>query len=192
MDRLNPLIVAVLRSRCHWLASAGLMAITITGRRSGRVYTIPVGYHDLGDVIMVLSSNARQRSWWRNFQEPRSALLRVRGRELQVEGLALAPDSDEYRRRVEACFSRARFIPGIFGIDFDRSRGLSPEQLADLADYAAVVRFEPARGGGDAPRPIAARSRDHQAATRPGSSGGPGGPPAGTPSRDSNSSTDRK
>ena len=44
MSRLNPAICAVLRSRFHWLLSRGLMLVTVTGRKSGRQYTIPVGY----------------------------------------------------------------------------------------------------------------------------------------------------
>jgi deazaflavin-dependent oxidoreductase (nitroreductase family) len=141
MDRLNPLVVAVLRSRMHWLASAGLMALTVTGRRSGRIYTIPVGYHDFGDAIVVMVSNAAERSWWRNFLEPREAELRVRGRRIRATGEVLAPGSDEFLRRVEQVFSRARFISGIFHVDFDREAGLTQVQADALGHYAAVVRF---------------------------------------------------
>ena len=72
-SRLNPLVVAILRTPwVHWLLSPGLMLITVTGRRSGRRYTIPVGYQrDESDVI-VLVSEARKKQWWRNYLEARA------------------------------------------------------------------------------------------------------------------------
>jgi hypothetical protein len=41
---INPLVRWLIRSPLHWLASRRLALITYTGRRSGRAYTIPVGY----------------------------------------------------------------------------------------------------------------------------------------------------
>ena len=55
--RINPLVAAVLRSPFHWLLSFGLMLITVTGRRSGRRYTIPVGYQRHGDLLVTLGRN---------------------------------------------------------------------------------------------------------------------------------------
>ena len=145
MDRMNALVVALLHTPgFHWLASPGLMTVTLSGRRSGRRICFPVGYHDQRDALLVLVSNASSRSWWRNFREPWPAELRLRGRMRAVIGEVLAPGSDEYRDRVGASFRRAAFIPRIFEIDFDRERGLSQEQMRRLGDYAAVVRFRDA------------------------------------------------
>lgn len=141
MDRLNPLVVAVLRSPVHWLASPGLMAVTITGRRTGRSYTIPVGYHDVGDAVVVLVSDGPGRSWWRNFRTSHPALLTLRGRSVPARGLALDPASDEFRQRAEQAFRRAGFIPKIFGVGFDAERGLTAEQQTRLGETAAIVRF---------------------------------------------------
>jgi hypothetical protein len=143
LDRLNPLVVAILRSPVHWLASSGLMAITITGRRSGRSYTIPVGYHDVGDAVVVLVSDGPGRSWWRNFRAPHPALLTIRGREVPARGLALDAASDEFGDRAEQAFRRAGFIPRIFGVDFDAEQGLTAEQQSQLGKTAAIVRFVP-------------------------------------------------
>lgn len=151
LDRLNPLLVTILRSPFHWLASRGLMALTITGRRSGRVYTIPVGYHDVGDAIIVMVSGAATRSWWRNFRQPHPAELTLRGKPIRATGEVLPPSSDEFRRRAEQSFSRAAFIPRIFKIDFDPSAGLRPDQVEALGAYAAIVRFTPESESKDRP-----------------------------------------
>ena len=79
--RLNPLVRAVLRSRLHWLASGGLVLLTITGRRSGRQYAIPVGYQERDDAeLIVMVSHAHTKQWWRNYEEPGAVGVRLRGR----------------------------------------------------------------------------------------------------------------
>lgn len=148
LDRLNPLLVGLLHAPfVHWLASPGLMTITLKGRRTGRLACFPVGYHDQGDAVLVLVANARSRQWWRNFREPWPATLQLHGRSRKVTGQLLEPGSEEYRERVGRYFGRARFIPRIFEIDFDRERGLSAEQVRALGEYAAVVRFQDSSAG---------------------------------------------
>jgi hypothetical protein len=142
-DRLNPLIVGILRSRLHWLLSPGLMAVTVTGRRTGRRYTIPVGYCQLDDAIVVMTSEARKRNWWRNYLEPRPIELVLRGREVRGTAEVLRATSEEFRQRANQNFRRAAFIPRIFGIEYDARTGLRDEQVKQLADYAAIVRIEP-------------------------------------------------
>jgi hypothetical protein len=136
----------VLGSRLHWLLSTGLMLVTVTGRRSGRTYTIPVGYHDVGDAVVVMVSDAANRQWWRNFRTPAPARLRLRGRSIAVEGTAPPPDSPEFVRRAEQAFRRARFVGRIFGIEFDAAVGLTAAQRETLAGYARVVVFRRTNG----------------------------------------------
>ncbi len=62
----NDFMSAVLRSPLHGMLSNGMMLITITGRKTGRQYTTPVGYYEEGGYLWVLTS--RERTWWRNLQ----------------------------------------------------------------------------------------------------------------------------
>lgn len=139
--RLNPVVAAMLRSRAHWLLSRGLTLITVTGRRSGRRYTIPVGYLETSEGVIVLVNDAPSKTWWRNYLDggPIEVLLRGVGR--NGEARALAPGSGEFRRCADACFRRSRLIPRLFGVAFDPQCGLTVEQLTDLARRAAIVRI---------------------------------------------------
>jgi deazaflavin-dependent oxidoreductase (nitroreductase family) len=62
----NDFMAWVLRSPCHGMLSNGMMLITVTGRKTGKTYTTPVGYYEEGDCLWILSS--RDRKWWRNLQ----------------------------------------------------------------------------------------------------------------------------
>jgi deazaflavin-dependent oxidoreductase (nitroreductase family) len=62
----NDFMSWVLRSPLHGLLSNGMMLISLTGRKTGKTYTTPVGYYEEGDYLWVITS--RDRSWWRNLQ----------------------------------------------------------------------------------------------------------------------------
>ena len=138
--RLNPLIAAILRSPLHGLLSPGLMLVTVTGRRSGRRYTFPVGYQREGQTLTIMVSEAPRKSWWRNYREPGPVALRLRGREVEGEAEVVVPGSDEFRARSERTLRRMPWLGRVFGIDYDRRRGLSDEQLECLKSGIAVVR----------------------------------------------------
>ena len=80
----NGFISTVLRSPFHRLLSGGMMLITVTGRKTGKKYTTPVGYFYEGDVLWVITS--RDRTWWRNTKLGADVSLLLRGKE--VHGFA--------------------------------------------------------------------------------------------------------
>jgi deazaflavin-dependent oxidoreductase (nitroreductase family) len=139
--RLNPLIVGILRSPVHWLLSPGLMLLTVTGRRSGRRYTIPVGYQRDADGITVMISEARSKSWWRNYHDPGPVELRVRGRVRNGTAVLVAPGSDEFRERAELTLRRMPWMGRVFRVAYDKRAGLSDAQVKALGDEIAVVRI---------------------------------------------------
>lgn len=139
--RLNPILVAILRSRLHFLLSPGLMLVTVTGRRTGRRYTIPVGYQRDGERIAVMVSKARRKQWWRNYREPRAVELRLRGRARSGRAQVVAPGSEEFRREVERTLRRMPWLGRQFGIEYDRRRGLDEDQVKELGIQNALVRI---------------------------------------------------
>jgi hypothetical protein len=75
----NRLVVAILASPLHPLCSGRLALITVTGRRSGRRHTLPVGYteHDGRLTIPVLWPGRKR--WWRNLRGGAAVQVRLRG-----------------------------------------------------------------------------------------------------------------
>jgi deazaflavin-dependent oxidoreductase (nitroreductase family) len=56
----------LLRSRLSRLVDRGLMLLTVTGRHSGRAYTLPVQYVRDGPVLWVYVGSEATKTWWRN------------------------------------------------------------------------------------------------------------------------------
>ena len=62
----NDFMAWVLRSPFHGMLSNGMMLITITGRKTGKKYTTPVGYYREGEFLWVITSH--DRTWWKNLR----------------------------------------------------------------------------------------------------------------------------
>ncbi|HWX52864.1 MAG TPA: nitroreductase family deazaflavin-dependent oxidoreductase [Solirubrobacteraceae bacterium] len=75
---VNPLMVALLRSRLHRLASKNFILLTVTGRKSGRSYTLPVTRHEQPDGSLVISAAG---SWRHNLQAGTDVRVTLEGRE---------------------------------------------------------------------------------------------------------------
>jgi deazaflavin-dependent oxidoreductase (nitroreductase family) len=96
----NPLLKALLRSPLHRVAGKNVMLITVTGRKSGRRYTIPVLRHEV-DGEMVLSAGG---SWRHNLRGGADITLTIEGRDHHAHAV-LEEDLDRaaevFRKMVE-------------------------------------------------------------------------------------------
>lgn len=75
---LNPLLSALLRSPVHRLFGGEYMLLTVTGRKTGRSYTIPVGRHESGGAFVVYAAGR----WRHNLSGGADVRLTVDRREL--------------------------------------------------------------------------------------------------------------
>jgi hypothetical protein len=138
--RFNPVCTKILRSPFHWLLSPALVLITVTGRKTGRRYTIPVAYHEMADAIVIPIGEAPRKVWWRNYRTPGPIELRLRGRCLTGTAEVVQAETAEFRHRFEAIFRRAGFVAPILGIDWNAAIGLTDAQVKRLGAGAALVR----------------------------------------------------
>lgn len=74
---VNPFMRAVLHSPLHGLLSGALMILSFTGQRSGRRYTIPVGYMEEGGKLYLFS----HAPWAKNFVGGAPVTVRLRGQD---------------------------------------------------------------------------------------------------------------
>jgi len=146
MSRLNPLVVAILRSPVHWIASSGLTLLTYSGRKSGRRISLPVGYQLDGNEVAVLVSEARNKRWWRNFREPGDVELTLRGKSRVGRAVVVASEDPFFRASAERVLRRVPGMGRVFKVDFDRRTGLTSAQLEQLGNEIVVVciSLEPA------------------------------------------------
>jgi hypothetical protein len=108
----NRFTIAVLRSPLHRLADRDVCALTFTGRRSGRPFTVPVLYAARGDTFVVLVGDAADKQWWRNFYRPRPVDVRCHGRTSRATARVLARSDPAYPPAATTYRERHHVDPG--------------------------------------------------------------------------------
>ena len=61
---INPVVRLILRSPLHGLMSRNTLLLEFTGRKSGKLYTMPVSYHMVSSQVRCLTG--KSNVWWRN------------------------------------------------------------------------------------------------------------------------------
>jgi len=102
----NPLVRGLLRSPLHGIADRRLALITVTGRRSGREYTFPVGYRQEGELVTIAVGWPQRKVWWRNLAGGGPVRMRIRGEER--EGRAEANEDERGEVTVVVRLAAAR------------------------------------------------------------------------------------
>ena len=137
MRLMNPIVSTILRSPAHRLLSGDLLLLTYTGRKTGASHTLPVGYTERGDTLIVHSGVHR---WWRNLRggAPVVVLLRGRWRTARAE---LFEDSSTLATEVERLFRRF----GVKGVARRMGIALDPDASCDDLVHAveghALIRL---------------------------------------------------
>jgi hypothetical protein len=140
---LNRFVIGLLRSPLHGIASKGLMLVSWSGRRSGKRFTIPVGYQRENEqAVIVMLSKPAEKNWWKNFRSVWPAELTIRGRVRNVRGQWIEPGSPEFFQHVEATLRRLPWMGKQFGIEYERGSSLDNEQRATLTQKCGAIRFE--------------------------------------------------
>lgn len=142
VSRLNPLLGWILRSPVHFVASPGLMLLTVTGRHSGKRHSFPVGYQREADIVTVMVSEAPSKQWWRNLRQPAPVEAVLRGRTRSGRAELVPAGSELFFRCVEDTLRRVPGMDRVFGIRWDRKQEFSSEQRERLCAKVAVVRIQ--------------------------------------------------
>jgi deazaflavin-dependent oxidoreductase (nitroreductase family) len=135
----NVLVRGLLRSPLHRVLSGRLAVVTVTGRKTGREYRIPVGYVEHDGEILVGAPG----TWTRNLRGGASARVRVHGRELLVRGDVIT-DADQAAPLYKFVLARNPTHGRFVGVELDEQGEPERDQLRAAFERGVVlVRFRP-------------------------------------------------
>jgi hypothetical protein len=131
----NDFVKLLLRSPFHGLLSRSVLLITLTGRRSGQLISVPVEYYQIGEELWITSR--RERTWWRNLTGGAEVGLRLRGRQRNgdAELVVDKPTVTSKLNYLSLCFPRR---VGGLGIRMEGSRP-AQESLRRLAKERLII-----------------------------------------------------
>jgi deazaflavin-dependent oxidoreductase (nitroreductase family) len=113
------------------------MLITVTGRKTGKKYTTPVGFYRDGETLWIISS--RDRTWWRNLQGGAKVEMRMRGKD--VTGFAEAIlDEETVAKQVVEYVRHMPMSAKALGVRVEKGEP-HPEDVARVAKERLFVRI---------------------------------------------------
>jgi len=134
----NDFVKFFLRTPLHFFMG-DTMLITVTGRKSGKKYTTPVGFFRDGDFMWVLSS--RDRTWWRNVENGTEVHMRIHGK--GVTGFAEAIlDEETVTNQVMVYVRQIPMSAKGLGVRLRENGEPHPEDAARLAKERLFVKIK--------------------------------------------------
>ncbi len=135
----NPIVIALLRSPLHSLVDEQTMVITVTGRKSGKRYTLPVSYIRDGETLLVISQ--KDRTWWKNLRNGAQITVFLQGHALQARGETLT-DTDMAANILLLILRQVPVYQRLLHLPLDATgQPEHPEALTRLAQDHVIVRM---------------------------------------------------
>jgi deazaflavin-dependent oxidoreductase (nitroreductase family) len=132
----NSMMRWLLRSPLYFVVGKNMMLMTYKGRKSGKGYTIPMNYLEIGDVLYTISS--RERVWWRNMRGSADVTLRLKGRNIPARAEAIE-DQAEVTNILFRCLKKAPQLTKYMNIQIDADGSPNFEDVVSLAQEKVIV-----------------------------------------------------
>jgi hypothetical protein len=129
----------MLRSPLHRLVSGKMLIITVTGRKTGRVYSNPVGYVE-SDGTLLIGTLAR---WRHNLRPGQPVQIIWRGRQTAADWQVIS-GGDEILEPYQVIIAHNPTHARAAGISLNDDGTINRDELQQaLSKGAAVVRLHP-------------------------------------------------
>jgi hypothetical protein len=135
---INLVLVPLLRSPMHWLASDKLMVLSFNGRRSGRRYTFPVSYLQQDAELTCFSAN----NWWHNISEGTRVELSLRGQPRMALATRVSRDVSSVRQGLCALFRKIPADAAYYGVPLGPDGTADGDALSAAAHSTVMIRMK--------------------------------------------------
>lgn len=134
---VNSIVRALLRSPLHRLLSSNTLLLTVTGRKTGKHYTIPISYIQDGDVLTCYTASA----WANNLRGGAPVTVVLRGKERSGYAEVVADDRASIAAALANVFRRVRRDARYSGVRLDRTGQPNHADVARAAQFLVIVRI---------------------------------------------------
>lgn len=131
----EPILKAILRSPLHGMMSRNLMLIYVTGRKSGKVYTLPVPYLQTGELLTIMAAGV----WWKNLRGGARVMVRLRGSTFHGRA-EVFEQMDVIQAEVRAFLKARPQVARFLKVQLDPNGDPDADGLARAAMLRVVVR----------------------------------------------------
>ena len=135
----NFFVKGILNSPLHPLMSASTAVISVTGRKSGTIYSIPVNYERDGNEVIITS--ARDRTWWKNLRGGSEARLRIKGESYAARAVAVE-DDDVVGAYLDAFLLRQPNMARFYGVKIEEDVSFRQVDIERASSERVLIKAE--------------------------------------------------
>ena len=129
----------VLPTSLHKITSKTTLLITFTGNKSGRSYTTPVNYTQIGNTLRITS--LRTRHWWRNLKTIPEVVITLRGN--KVKGIAeVIEDREVVALELNHYLKPTPGMARFFNVATNPDGSFEEKDLFNSAEERVVIKVE--------------------------------------------------
>jgi F420H(2)-dependent quinone reductase len=139
----NPILRQLLRGPAGHRLGRRLALIRYRGRRTGRMYELPVQFARNGNRIWILPGSPEHKTWWRNLRGGADVHLVLAGQD--IHGHAMVVDRSRPPEFAEGLSVYLRAVPQArraFGLPKHASPSPGDTELRQISDTAVLVRVD--------------------------------------------------
>ena len=122
---MNNLMTFMLRSPLHGMMSKFIMLISFRGRKSGKLYTIPVGYMQQGKTVTLFTDH----NWWKNLRNNATVTLHIQGKDYQGTTEAIHNQPDIIAPALAEFVQKNSRAAQAYGITLNAAKQPDPESV---------------------------------------------------------------
>ena len=136
---INPLVVLILRSPLHFLASKNLIFITFKGRKSKKTFNIPVSYHREGNELIALT--LKQNLWWKNLKMLNTTQITLLGKKEDVRLTIVDKDTHFIKEKMRELIIEKPIDAYFAKVKLDKNKLPIEEDLIKASQKHIVLKF---------------------------------------------------
>ena len=136
---INPLVVFILRSPLHFLASKNLIFITFQGRKSKKTFNIPVSYHREGNNLIALT--LKQNLWWKNLKMLNRTQITLLGKKEDVGITIVDQDTQFIKEKMRELIIEKPIDAYFAKVKLDNNKLPVEEDLVEASHKHIVLKF---------------------------------------------------
>jgi hypothetical protein len=117
------------------IIGGALALLSFNGRKTGKLYTIPVSYQRDDGVVTIITK--RQRKWWHNFESPMEVGLRLAGR-MYAGKAEIETDDARVLEFMTELLQKRPVDAKAYGLGRDE---LTKDKIARITPHIVVIRI---------------------------------------------------
>ena len=134
----NKAITWILCTPLHVLVSKDIMLLTVTGRRTGKRYPMPVSYARDGDLI-ICSTDRTRADWWKNLRGGAAVTLRLRGEEVTGQASVISEDPRALIEGINTMLTQVPRDAKHYEVRLDKNEKPLAEDVSRATAYRIII-----------------------------------------------------